>query len=183
MTDFSLSPGQGFPDQDWIKLGGKRPPGIAVVRGAGTPRKWDKRAGYGITGAYLVFTGDDLASFEIDIIIWDEEHWTEWLAFAPVLEKPKAGQRPKAIGIMHPLVNRPPWRITSVVVDDVLQFEPDADGEIWICTIKVTPFKGPAPALSKPTAAIPGASAPVPTAQDAADKKIQALTQEMAGLL
>jgi hypothetical protein len=182
-TNFGLAMGQGFPDVDFVMLGGLTPPGTSYPTGAGSPRKWDKRAGYGITGAFLVYTGADLSEFEVHVTIWTEEHWTEWLEFASVLEKPKKGQKPKAIGIVHPLVNRPPIRITEVVVEDVSQFEPDETREIWTCVIKLSAFKAPEPMLARPSDAIPGATPKVPTAQDAADRQIQALVGEMQGLL
>ena len=178
MTDFGLVDGQGFPDVDWVVLDNRIPPGTSYPTGSGSPRKWDKRAGYGISGAFLVYTGADLSEFEVHVTIWTEEHWTEWLEFSTVLEKPKQGTKPKAIPIVHPLVNRPPIRITEVVVEDVSQFEPDETRELWTCVIKLSAWKGPEKMLARPSAAIPGANLAVPTAQDAADRQIQALVEE-----
>lgn len=171
-----------FPDQDYIILAGEKSPGLATPAKAGSPRKWDKRDGYGLSGATLVYIGDDLAVFDVIIDLWTTEQFGEWARFAKLLEKAPAGTRPKAMGIQHPLLNRSPLKITEVVVFDVSQFEQDDYG-LYTCSITFSCYRAPKPVLGKPLAAIPAASKPVPTAKDAADVEIQKLMGELKGLL
>ena len=166
--------GAGFPMQDFILLGGKKSPGKADVFGASTPRKWDERTGYGLSGAFIVYTGDGLAHFPVVISLWEESHFDEWDSFATVLEKAPIGTRAKALGISHPLLTVRPLKIASVVVEDVTQFVQDDYG-LWTCEIRLGEFRRPLPALGKPSAAIPAAALAVPTARDAAEAQIQAL--------
>ncbi len=163
-----------FPNQDWIVLNGQRSPGVARIVNASDPRKWDKRVGYGMSGAYLVYVSDELPSFSVMVDLTKPSHFVQWITFAKLLEKPRKGVRPtKALSIDHPLLALPPLRITEVVVEDVSQFEVDDDG-LYTCEIKFIKWGKPAPILSKPTAAIPAAGAKIPDARDAGDKAILA---------
>lgn len=171
-----------FPAQDYIELGGMTSPGRATIVNAGSPRTWDKRKGYGFSGATLVYTGDDLAEFDVLIDLWDKSQFQAWDDFAKkTLEKPPIGQRPKALDIKHPILNRSPTKITSVVVLDVLGPDQDEDG-LWTYRIKFSAYRAPKPALGKPNASIPSVTPKVPTAQDEAEKKIQALLAQQKAL-
>ena len=59
--DTLLTMADDKPYQDYIVLAGQRSPGLAVVRGSDSPRKWDVRNGYGFSGATIVYTGLGLA--------------------------------------------------------------------------------------------------------------------------
>lgn len=171
-----------FPAQDFIILGGQTSPGRATVVNAGSPRTYDKRKGYGFSGATLIFTGDDLNEFDVLIDLWLPDQFRVWDDFAKkTLEKPPIGQRPKALDIKHPVLNRSPTKITSVVVLDVLGPEVDEDG-LWTYRIKFSAFRAPLPALGKPNASIPSVTPKVPTAQDEAEKKIQQLLAQQKAL-
>ena len=171
-----------FPIRDTIFLSGKTSPGACRVRKATDPRTWEVRKGYGFSGASTVFTGDDIKGFSVDFLLWLPEHFDEWTDFAKLLVKPTAKTRGKALGIYHPLLRVPPLNISAVVVQDVSQFDVDDQGQ-WMCSVDFLPFRAPKPALSKPNAATPGASKPAPTAQDEADKKMQALLGQVQSLL
>lgn len=141
----------GPPHQDWIYLGGQRSPGLAVVKGAGSPRNWDIRAGYGMTGAFVVFTGQGLAKFDVDIFAWEKEHFDDWKKFARrVLMAPSVGLRPRSLPISHPTLNAPPLSILQVVVEDVTQWEQGSDDGLWACTIKLIEYREPIPILLTP---------------------------------
>lgn len=164
-----------FPAVDYVIIGVDKTPGRATVVGAGSPRDWDIRKGYGLSGASCVFTGANLAKFDIIIDLWTEAHFADWARFAAkYLAKPVVpGTRPLAYDIVHPLLNAQPLAIKSIVFEDITQFEVDDEG-LWTCRIKCLEFKAPRPILQKPLAALPAAAKPVPTAQDAADKEIAA---------
>lgn len=176
--------GGDFPAQDYIVLSGEKSPGRATVKAPNSPRTWDKRKGYGTSGASLVYTGDDLSEFDVEIVLWKKSQFAEWKSFAKkCLEKPPKGARPKALKIEHPVVNASPWLIDEVVVKDVLGFEDTSDDGLWQGTIQFIQYRAPLPALGKPKQAIPGAAAKIPTAQDAADLEIQKLSAEFGSLL
>lgn len=181
-TAADIISGAEFPRQDYIMLGGVQSPGCATITGAGCPRTWDVRQGYGYSGAIVVFTGDGLAKFDVHIDLWLPSHFAEWNRFAKIcLAKAPLGTKPKAMDIAHPLLNMEPLKITSVVVEDVSQFEQDEFG-LWTCTIKLLQYRAPKPALGKPLAAIPNAVTKAPTAQDAAELEIQRLTAQFSAL-
>ena len=178
-----------FPAQDYILLATsgpparlKRSPGRCWIRGAGTPRTWDIRQGYGIDSAQTIFTGNAPAKFSVDVFLWTDEHWNEWDEFAPILVKPTPATRNKALSIVHPILLRAPLNITSVVIEDVTQFEYNPSIDQWACEIKFLQFKKPRPILVKPTAAIPAAVQAPPTAKDAYEQKIEQLYTELGKL-
>ncbi len=168
--------------QDFLVIGGDVSPGRARIRGAGSPRTWDVRQGYGFTGAWVIFTGAGLAKFEVEIVMWLASQAVAWERFAKkYLEKTPSGTRPKALGIYHPLLAASPLNIHAVVVEDVSQFEEDDYG-LWTCVIKFLEYRQPKPLLARPSAAIPAAGAALPTARDALDEEIQRKQRELAKL-
>jgi hypothetical protein len=166
------------PMQDIIVLGGVPSPGIARIRTYNSPRDWNIRKGYGYAGATIVYTGANLAKFEVDITLWkDPEHWLEWKAFSLLLAKPIP---PVVTGldILHPLLNMSPWNLKSVVIEDVMGFE-ESDYEEFTATIKFIEFRAPIPAIGKPVVSIPTAVNPPPTPEDADDLTMQALLKQI----
>lgn len=177
--------------QDHVLLGGEYlgPPFFKVeVRGFGDPWKWDQRKGYGSSGASSVFAGEDLSKGSLVVTAWDKPAvWTSaWEAFArKVLVKEPTGAAPKALAIVHPVVNAPPLNITSVNRIDVTQWEQDDTG-LWTCEIKLERFSLPKAGLGAPNGTgpagskggVPPTKPKVPTAQDAADQKIQELVTQ-----
>jgi hypothetical protein len=143
-------------------------PGVAKIKGAGSPRDWDIRKGYGFSGASLVFTGTSLSEFDVDIFIWEPEHWLLWEAFSALLTNPPPppGVLPTSLAIDHPLLNKKPWLITKVVVKDISSWEV-SDLGLWSLSIKFIQYRKAMPALLPPLEGPPGAGvAPVPlTAQ------------------
>ncbi len=172
----------GFPQQPYIVLGPLQSPGVATVRGLDSPRNWDVQQGYGLTGAVAVFKGTGLAKFTVDIELWEPEHFIEWNVFATILAAPKPGLAGGfALGILHPIVNGPPHGVTEVVVENVSQPVQNDLGR-WTYTIAFLQYKKPLPAIARPIAAIPAASAPLPTAADAGEAKMLSLTAQAKAL-
>lgn len=178
----SVLAGASRPTQDYIVLGNAISPGRATIVPPGSPRNWDVRQGYGFSGAFVVYTGDGLAKFDVLIDIWDDADWPKWDAFAKLtLARPPLGTKPKALDISHPLLALEPWKITSVVVTDVSGFEQSDEG-MWTCSISFLQYRAPKPALGKPLGSIPNVVKKPPTAEDEADRKIQQLTDNVGTL-
>jgi hypothetical protein len=173
----------GFPLQPFVMFGPFRTPGVAFPRKPGSPRTWDIRQQYGASGAVVVYTGAGLAKFNVEVVLWLPEHFVEWEIFARgALAKPIPGLGAgAAMGIGHPLVNMAPWNIQSVVIEDVEGFEQNDLGK-WSTIIHCIEYRKPLPAIARPIAAIPAVEAPVPTAQDAAEIKMQQLAAQAKAL-
>jgi len=173
----------GFPLQSYVMFGPFRTPGVAFPKRPGSPRNWDIRQQYGASGAVVVYTGSGLAKFNVEVLLWLPEHFVEWDVFARgALQKPLPGLGVgAAMGISHPLINMQPWNISSVVVEDVEGFEQGPTG-LWATSIHLIEYKKPLPVIARPIAAIPAVDAPVPTAQDAAELKMEALAAQAKAL-
>jgi hypothetical protein len=140
---------------DYILLAGKRSPGLAEVKGAGSPREWDIRKGYGLSGAASVFTGLSLAKFTVTLRLYTVEDWADWHVWKPLVDKvPKRrggeGKDSGKLDISHPLL----WEcgIKAAGVEDVKQPEQTGDGE-WSIEILFIEFRMPKFALAKPEGA------------------------------
>jgi hypothetical protein len=172
-----------IPAADTVVLGGMKIPGLAIPRSAGTPRKWDERAGYAFTGAVLVFTGTGLAKLEIDVYAWEEEHFAEWEVFArAVLQPPTQTTRGKSLSIQHPAINAPPILVTQVVVEDVSQWEDSSGLGEWVCTIKLIQYRAPTPVLVKPFEGPQGSPVAIKAPADPELAQIAELTATVKGL-
>ena len=73
------------PAQDYVLMGGLKSPGLAIVKNIVAPRGWDKREGYGFSGASVVFHGAKLATFDVEFQLWLDEHWLAWKVFSQLL--------------------------------------------------------------------------------------------------
>lgn len=124
-------------------------PGVAKIKGSGAPRNWDIRMGYGIDGASLFYKGSGLAEFDVDIFIWEPEHWLLWEVFATVLTNPPAppGVLPTTLGITHPILNKRPWLITKVVVNKAISLWERNDTGLWSVTIPFIEYRKARPVL------------------------------------
>lgn len=138
--------------QDWVDFAGKRTPGIAEVVGASSPRSWDERDSYAVSGAFLVYHGKRLSHFSVKVRLYTVEDWNDWAAFEPVIRRlPRRGRPAQAIDISHPLLAAIPIR--AVVVEDILQPEQTGDGE-WTIEIKLIEFRAPVIAQAKAEGAV-----------------------------
>lgn len=161
---------------DYIILSGKRSPGIAdLPTGGESPQKWDERAGYGVSGAFLVFTGDGLAAFTVKIRLYTAEDFDAWTSFQPLVAAPPRGKRPKAKDIWHPFLEA--HDIRSVVVENWKGPTQTADGE-WTIEIDFKQWRGaPKPALAKPLG-----SEAAPRPESDKEKTVRALAGQVQEL-
>lgn len=171
-----------FPVQDFIVLGGLPSPGLAIIRGPNSPRKWDIQQGFGFSGATLVYTGTDLAKLEVDIVAWLPEHFAAWEIWAKaVLGAPKPVRNPASLSIEHPILSSAPLSITQIVVEDVTGWEQVEPGK-WIRTIKMIQYRAPKPILVRPFEGPPGDPITVSAPVDPELQAIQANQVQIAKL-
>lgn len=177
MTQPQVISASPYPGRDYVMIGGDPSPGKATIRGLNSPRGWDERKGYALSGANLVPTGNPLATFDITFEFFDETEFPLWYAFAAkyfdaAVRFVPGTLKPKALGIEHPILTAPPHRITEVVVTDAKGLEGDETGG-WTASVSFKQYRKPFVALSPPDASIPAAQKPTPTAQDAAEREMQ----------
>lgn len=157
---------------DYILLSGKRSPGLAEVTGATSPRRYDERRGYGLSGATVVFRGIGLTRFTVKLRLYTEIDWADWDAWKPLIDRPPVGTRPRSLDIWHPHLEA--LEVKSCVVEDVAQPEQTADGE-WTIELKFIQYRRPVLALAKPEGS---KAAPV----DPVDQRIEQLTKQFQDL-
>lgn len=154
---------------DYVLLANRRSPGIAVVTLGNSPRRWDERRGYALTGGRLVFRGIGFAHPLLTLKLYTDQDWADWHDWRPMLDRPPIGERAHALDIWHPQLED--LGIVSVVVEDVLQGKQTADGE-WSIDIKLIEYRRPLPALSV-------AEGSVETPDDPIDRLIEDLTAQV----
>ncbi|MCH9838258.1 hypothetical protein K0U83_21525 [bacterium] len=159
---------------DTITLAGQVSPGTAIVEGAGSPRQWDERRGFGSSGAISVYKGAKLAKFTVKFTLWLPEHFVEWASFSELLKKPPPRVRPRAMRISHPILED--LGIIDASVEDLLQPTPDDTGA-WTYECKFIQYRRPRPALATPDGADDG-----PEVDDAIDRQIAANTATIQAL-
>jgi hypothetical protein len=140
---------------DYVLLAGKRSPGLCEIVGAGSPRDWDVRKGYGTSGAFSVFTGANLAHFSIMLRLYTRQDWADWYAWKPLVDKlPKRrfsnGKDSGALDIQHPILAA--LGIKAIGVENVGQPVQTDHGE-WTIEIKAIEFRRPKFSLAKPEGA------------------------------
>lgn len=143
---------------DYVLLGGKRSPGVAEIVGASSPRQWDEREGFGLSGAWIIFRGRGLAKFSIVLHLLSQADWDAWTAWKPLVDKmptrrAAGGKDSGALEIWHPHLEA--LDIKAVAVVEVMQPVQDDLGG-WSVEIKLIEFRRPKVALAKPDGAAAG---------------------------
>ena len=136
--------------QDKVILADRVSPGLCEITGAANLRKWDELESYGASGALLVYRGLKLAHFSIVLSLYTEADWTEWAAFRPLVMRPPIGKRPRALTVVHPVLNE--VDITALVVESVEAPAQSEDG-VWTIEIKCIEWRKLAQSISKPDGA------------------------------
>jgi hypothetical protein len=178
--------GNGFPAWDYFMIGADACPCQAELVEGGSPRGWDERQGYALSGATLVPTGDHLTPVVFRIKMWDPVQWPAWQTFAAKYLNKSVRYNPgtvtpRALSITHPILNAPPWLVSEVVVDDVTVPQQDENG-LWTWEIHFHEYRAPQPAPQKPDAAIAAAQEDQPTATDQFEAEMQNLGAQLPAL-
>lgn len=196
MTQPVVVSSTGIPARDYIMIGGDKSPGKCTIRGLNSPRGWDIRQGYGLSGATVVPKGDECSTFSVFFEFFDAggsgvqktaDMLNAWYAYAAKyfdksVRLVPGSNVPKALGVDHPILAAPPHRVTEAVVKDVSGLEQDDNGG-WSVEVFFLQYRKPKPALAAPNAAIPAAAQTAPTAEDEADREMAAKLATLKGLL
>jgi hypothetical protein len=158
---------------DYFLLAGRKSPGLARLIGLDTPRKWDERRGYGLSGSVIVFTGLKLAEFDAEIRLYTTKDWDDWHSWRALVAKPPLRTRPKALDIWHPWAELQGVK-SVVVLNEPIPVEGEA-GE-YTATIKFKQYRAPKLALAKPEGSKAKPTDPV----DAYIEKLTAQVQTLA---
>jgi hypothetical protein len=194
-----IAPIVGDPDgrceADALRIGGTYTPGIMTISKGGLPFDWDKRKGYGYSGAYLVYTGQDLVEFDTTFTIWRQDQYDDWIDWAKTNLVKEPGQpqvngaylpnvpRPKALGVYNPILAD--LAVTAIVPKHI-GFWVGGTGAArgkWSKTISWYQFRGPQPFLGKPKEPIPDVKPKAPTADDAFQLELRAKRQTIQAKL
>ncbi len=133
---------------DHILLANTRSPGLATIDGASTPRQWDQRRGYGLTGSTVIYRGNRLSPFVVQLKLLTTQDWEDWEDFRQIVQRAPAGERSRAMDIWHPILVD--LGIVSVVIEDVTQPRKDGDTNVWLIDIKCLEFRLPVFDLAQP---------------------------------
>ena len=160
---------------DKIVVAGRKSPGLCNVNGGSSPRKWDERNGYGLSGATIVFTGLGVAEFVTRLWLWEDAHFEEWGGWKALVAPPPQGQRPKIVDVYHPLLQEVDILAAGVV--DRTQLTPEGETGLWYVEIKWKTYRKPLPQIGAPAGS--KTTQYQKTAQDAGDAQIQALLKQL----
>lgn len=161
-------------DLNVVTVNGMPMPGRSTIEGAVLKYNWEKRPGYGRSGATLVYRGIDLCEPTLKIDMWLPEHFAQWETVKKLFDPPKIGSPASqlALGISHPL-------LADIGLANFVPKErpPPVRGTngLWTVSIPLFEYRPPVPALVKPKGSVPAAGNGAGTsAQSEADKALEA---------
>lgn len=174
-----------FPAVNSITLANFPMPGKWSLLEAKKKFGWQIQKGYGLSGAVVFPTGDELVVAKFKAEFWSSSDFNIFKNIRKqLLQKPVfsvgGALLTAAMGIDHPELKA--LGVTSVVIGEVGAAIQE-DGGLWVCHIDFLQYRAPLPAPPKPTTTIPDVAAPKPVAQDAQDLEIQKLQAQAKALL
>jgi hypothetical protein len=107
-------------------------------------RNWKVTEGFGIQGAFCVYTGEGLATFDATFEFWNAEMEILWNAFASIFLSAPKGVKPSALGIYHPILVTAPFRIQNVQVTDLEGWSLISPGK-WQTKLSFLEYRPPLP--------------------------------------
>lgn len=171
-----------FPAVDTIKLGVDTMPGNWILLPTYKEFGWQQQKGWGLTGATVRPTGDELVVAPFLVRFWNPFEWSAFQNFRrKYLSKAVfsvAGNLTYAIGIVHPELNA--LGVESVVPRKVPAFTNNGKG-LWSGTVEFLQYRKPQPVLETPNAAIPAAAAPQPSATDSLQQEQLSKQAQLGG--
>lgn len=180
-----------YPD-DAVYLDDQLVPGIVEIKGLKTPREWEERMSFGMMGARLRYKGQRLSHFTLQVSLYTQEHWDDWIEFYPTVRRAPRPDRsqiqaitsvPSLTRVMRsqapPLSIRNPlleeFRINRVVIEETVAPVEDDKGA-WVAEIKLIQYQRPVRILST------SGGREREAGTSAQDRQIAALTTELNDL-
>jgi hypothetical protein len=145
-------------------------------------RNWDVQQGFGLQGAFCVYTGEGLAAFDATFEFWSEEKEALWDAFASIYLTAPKGIKPAALGVYHPILYKPPFSIKNVQVTEIEGWSLISPGR-WQTRLSFLEYRPPAPFKPVKTEPVVPAVVKVPPARPATeqDLRVAASTARLKG--
>lgn len=141
-------------------------------------RNFDVRSGFGIDGAFCVYTGQGLASFDATFEFWNAEKEAAWDQWASLVLPPPS-RTPVALSIYHPVLAKAPFNIQGVVVTEVEGWSLISPGR-WQTRLSFLEYRAPKPFVpNKTEPAIPALSVPVERPKTAQDHRTVASKERL----
>lgn len=160
-------------------LGGVRTPGILTLSGSnGSPRKWDERGGYGLSGSTLVFTGKGLSAWDMLLELYTPQDIAQFHAFRRVATLLNTDAIRKGLDIVHPAVND--YGVKKCVITDI-SFPKTRDDGVTEILIPCKQWRRPKFALSKPDSTQATPTDPVEQRIAFKTGELNAVNQQLAG--
>jgi hypothetical protein len=109
-------------------------------------RNYKVTEGYGIKGAFCVYTGEGLATFDATFEFWDENKEVQWNLWAALFLPPPSRTLvdSAALGIHHPALIAEPFRITNAQVTDIEGWSLVTPGK-WQTRLSFLQYRPPEP--------------------------------------
>lgn len=158
---------------DKIRLAGRLSPGTARITNCNSPRRWDERRGYALSGSRVIFRGIGLAHPIVTLTLLTNQDWVDWHNWKELVQRPPRLERARAIDIWHPILED--QGVRSIVVEDVGQANPVGDNGEYAIVIKMIEFRRPVRAVVSPEASEPRQLDPV-------EQRIQNLRNQVTAL-
>jgi len=149
---------------DSVYINDRLVPGIVEIKGLNAARDWEERQSFGMMGSRLRLKGIKLSHFSLNVELYTEEHWEDWISFSPIIQRPPpptsaqlsaitslpslnrvTRTQAPPLSISHPLLEE--YRINRVVVEDVVAPVQDPTG-FWTVEIKLIQYQPPQRVLS-----------------------------------
>jgi hypothetical protein len=140
-------------------------------------RNWDVKPGFGVQGAFCVYTGEGLAMFDATFEFWDEAKEALWDQFANVFLTSPKGVKPAALGIYHPILLKAPFRIQNVQVTDIEGWSLVSPGR-WQTRLTFLEYRPPAPFKPVKTEPVVPAVDKVPPARPKTEQDVRTLASK-----
>lgn len=174
-----------FPSVNSITLANFPMPGKWTLLEAKKKFGWQIQKGYGLSGAVVFPTGDELVVAKFKAQFWSHSDFNIFKQLRKqLLQKPVfsvgGALLTAALGIDHPELKA--LGVTSVVIGEV-GAAIDQGGGDWQVHIDFLQYRPPLPAPPKPKFVVPDVASAAPVAQDAQELEIQKLQAQAKALL
>jgi hypothetical protein len=172
-----------FPVVNTITLSGTTMPGKWTLISAAKKFGWEIRKGYGLSGAFVFPTGDNLVCPEFRVEFWANSDMLRYKTARKVLLTKASislGLTAMALGIGHPELTA--LGVSSVVVGTAYPVIQEGAG-LWTTKVEFIQYRPPVIAPPKPQGSTPDAATAPPIALNATQAENIKLANELTARL